>query len=181
MKASKTKRIYLIILVSIFIFRLNLYAAPSQIPSTQTAGGLDKMQEDQTKSKKLEQKIDTKREKPEIEEKFEEETKVPESEKVFINKINVEGAVLLTLDEVSKITSKYEKKKLSIGQIQRVADLITDVYRTKGYPTSRAYIPPQTIGKDGSVLIRVVEGKVGDISVKGNKWFKARLYKKKYS
>ncbi len=180
MTILKAKRVYFIVLTCFFIFRLNSYAAPVPgVPSSQTAGGLEKSQEDQTKSKKLEQKIETKKEKPEIEERVEEDTKVPESEKVLINKIKVEGAALLSTDELNKITSKYEKKKLSIGQIQKVADLITDTYRTKGYPTSRAYIPPQTIGKDGSVLIRVVEGKVGDISVKGNKYFKTRLYKKK--
>ncbi len=63
--------------------------------------------------------------------------------------------------------------------MQKVADLITDAYRVKGYPTSRAYIPPQTIGKDGVLLIRIVEGRVGEISVKGNKFFKSRIYKKK--
>ncbi|MFA5286740.1 MAG: ShlB/FhaC/HecB family hemolysin secretion/activation protein [Candidatus Omnitrophota bacterium] len=179
MAILKAKRISFILLTCIFIFRLNSYAAPSAIPSTQTAGGLEKSQEDQNKSKKLEKRIEEKKEKPKIEEKDQVTSAVPEGEKVLVKKINVEGGILLLPAELSKIIAPYEGKKLSIGEMQKVADLITDAYRVKGYPTSRAYIPPQTIVEGGVLIIRIVEGKVGDISVQGNKWFKARLYKKK--
>ena len=179
MKNLKTKRVFFVILAFIFSFALNLYAAPSNVPSTQTAGGLEKLREDEARSKWLKKKMEEKKAKPKIEEKETAATNVPEGEKVLIKKINVEGATLLSAYELAKITAQYENKELSLSQIQKVADLITDAYRTKGYPTSRAYIPPQTIGKDGSVLIKVVEGKVGDISVKGNKYFKSSMYKKK--
>ncbi len=179
MSILKAKRVFFVVLTCVFIFRLNSYAAPSSIPSTQTAGGLEKLQEDQSKGKKLEQKVEEKQKKPKIEEKDQVTSVVPEGEKVLVTKINVSGAVLLSAVELSEITASYENKKLTISEMQKVADLITDAYRTKGYPTSRAYIPPQTIGKDGALAIRIVEGKVGDISVKGNKWFKTSLYKKK--
>ncbi|HNW40079.1 MAG TPA: ShlB/FhaC/HecB family hemolysin secretion/activation protein [Candidatus Omnitrophota bacterium] len=175
MNILKAKRIFFIALTCIFIFKLNSYAIEPQ----QTAGGLEKLQEDQARSKKLEQRVGQKKEKPTIEEKDQVAAPVPEGEKVLVKKINVEGGVLLSPAELNKIVAPYENKKLSIGEMQKVADLITDLYRTKNYPTSRAYIPPQTIGKDGVMVIRIVEGKVGDISVKGNKYFKSRLYKKK--
>lgn len=175
MAILKTKCILFIILTSIFIFRLNSYAIEPQ----QTAGGLEKLQEDQAKSKKLEQRIGEKTKKPTIEEKDQVTGAIPEGEKVLIKRIDVGGGILLQPAKLSKIVAPYENKKLTISEMQKVADLITDAYRTKGYPTSRAYIPPQTIGKDGVLIIRIVEGKVGDISVKGNKWFKARIYKKK--
>ncbi len=62
--------------------------------------------------------------------------------------------------------------------MQKVADLITDQYRKKGYVTSRAYIPPQNI-KKGILIIRVVEGSLGNLEIKGNRYFKTSLLKRK--
>jgi len=44
--------------------------------------------------------------------------------------------------------------------------------------TSRAYLPPQTI-QEGLLTIIVIEGKLGDIQVKGNRFFRTSLLKKK--
>jgi hemolysin activation/secretion protein len=41
--------------------------------------------------------------------------------------------------------------------------------------TSRAYVPPQKI-QDGKVVIRIVEGHVGNVVIKGNRWFPGNLY-----
>ncbi len=177
MASLKLKIIPFVILTCVFILRLDAYAV--DVPATQTAGGLEKLREDQSRSRKLEQKVEEKKEKPRIEEQDQISAIAAEGEKVLVKKINVEGVILLSTAELSKITTLYENKKLAISEMQKVADLITDAYRTKNYPTSRAYIPPQTIGKDGVLIIRVVEGKVGDISVKGNKYFKSGIYKKK--
>jgi hemolysin activation/secretion protein len=74
--------------------------------------------------------------------------------------------------------AEYEGKELTFRQMQRAVDRITDQYRLKGYVTSRAYMPPQTI-EDGVLLIRVVEGKLGDVQIKGNMHFKTGLIRKK--
>jgi hemolysin activation/secretion protein len=175
MEILRIKRIIFVLFAFIFALKFNAYAIEPQ----QTAGGLEKLQADQDRSKRLEQKVTEKKEKPKIEEKEQAPAPVAEGEKVLVKKINVEGGILLSADEINKIAAPYQNKKLSINEMQKVADLITDAYRTKGYPTSRAYIPPQTIGKDGVLLIRIVEGRVGEVSVKGNKYFKSSLYKKK--
>ncbi|MFA5196317.1 MAG: ShlB/FhaC/HecB family hemolysin secretion/activation protein, partial [Bacteroidales bacterium] len=51
-------------------------------------------------------------------------------------------------------------------------------YREKGYSTSRAFLPPQTI-KDGILTIKIIEGKVGKINIKGNRYFRTSLLEKK--
>ena len=155
-------------LLSVFLFNLHAFAAPSGVPATQTAGGIEKLQSDSDKSKKLEEKLKEGTGKPKAKGKEEVVIGAPEGEKVLIKKINVEGALLLTDMEIIKITSEYENKSISFAEMQKVADLITDAYRAKGYVTTRAFIPPQTIKQDGVLLIRVVEGTVGDISINGN-------------
>jgi hemolysin activation/secretion protein len=104
---------------------------------------------------------------------------VPESqEKVFIKAITVTGVTLISEKELRKIIQPYEGKELSVKDMQKVADLITDAYRKKGYVTSRAYIPPQKI-ENQTLELRVMEGITGNIDVKGNKYFKTQILKKK--
>ncbi|MBZ0166861.1 MAG: BamA/TamA family outer membrane protein, partial [Candidatus Omnitrophica bacterium] len=44
----------------------------------------------------------------------------------------------------------------------------------KGYVTSRAYIPPQSLS-NGRLIIKVVEGKLGELDIRGNQHFKSDL------
>ena len=88
------------------------------------------------------------------------------------------GSTLLSAKEIKDIISGYENKELALDEMQKVADAITDAYRQKGYVTSRAYLAPQKI-VGGNLEIRVIEGFTGDIQVKGNRYFKTELYRKK--
>jgi hemolysin activation/secretion protein len=56
---------------------------------------------------------------------------------------------------------------LRFAQLQAVADAITRAYRLSGFIVSTAYLPTQTPGPDRVVEIRVIEGRVGQIQVKG--------------
>ncbi len=88
--------------------------------------------------------------------------------KVFVSKFLVEGNTLLDESIVRSIISPYEGKELSIEEINAVADLLTAKYRESGYITTRAFVPTQEI-KNKVVVIRVADGKVGAITVVGNK------------
>jgi len=149
----------------------------SQPPTPQTAGGVYQQLREKIRMRELEEKIREERPKPE--EAAPEEI-IPEDAgpKVMVTTITVEGVTLLTEQEIQAITSKFEGRELSLKAIQKIADLITDEYRKKGYATSRAYIPPQTI-KEGLLIIRVVEGKLGKLEIKGNLYFKTSLLEKK--
>ena len=100
-----------------------------------------------------------------------------QAEKAFVKKINVTRVTLLSDKEVSEIITPFENKELSLADMQKVVDLITDAYRRKGYVTSRAYLPPQKIA-DGVLEIMAVEGTVGDVTIKGNKFFRTTLIRK---
>ncbi len=123
----------------------------------------------------LRERIEKEKLPPEIEEKLPTvPLPVSRDEKAFIKKINVTRATLISSREISEIISPFENKELSLAEMQKVVDLITDAYRKKGYVTSRAYLPPQKI-TDGVLEIMVIEGTTGDIEVKGNRFFRAKL------
>ncbi|MCX5708004.1 MAG: hypothetical protein NTY14_03365 [Candidatus Omnitrophica bacterium] len=154
-----------------FVFVITCFAQ-----TTPTAGGITAQQRELEKEKKIEKKIGTEKTKAQ-------ETLTPEmlsdtGPKVLVKSINVEGATLLTQQEITAITSPYQGMELSLRSMQKIADLITDEYRKKGYATSRAYLPPQSI-KEGVLLIKVVEGKLGQLEIRGNQHFKTSLLEQK--
>lgn len=58
---------------------------------------------------------------------------------------------------------------LSFAQLQAAADAVTAAYRQAGFVVSLAYLPAQTIGADGLLEIRVMEGRLGQVLVQGNR------------
>ena len=165
----------------LFFFFLQIYSAYSQTPPvSQSAGGLQKMEEELEEKKDLEQRILKEKEEEEEEEIIEEEKPLAEEKKVLIRKIMVEGATLVPRQVVDDIVNAYEGRELTLRQMQKICDLITDEYRKRGFVTSRAYLPPQTI-RDGILRIMVVEGKVGEVDIEGNRFFKTSLLMRKLS
>jgi len=148
-------------------------------PPEQETGGQERMRQMQDAEKALREKIETKESAPAIEQNIP-ETALPEGseQKVSVKKITVTGVTLFRAKEINSITAPFENKELSLKEMQKAANLITDLYRKNGYITSRAYIPPQKIG-EGSLEITVLEAAMGDVEVKGNQFFKDSLFKKK--
>lgn len=167
-------RINLILLGIIFVF----LALPAFAQSPEQ---IDKAQKEIDKEIKLRERIEEKKPAIDIEDKVSEETAqvgIQSTQKVTVKAIIVTGATLLSEEEISDIISPYQGQELMLKDMQKIADLITDAYRKKGYITSRAYLPPQKI-KDSELEIRVLEGFTGDIEVKGNKYFKSKLLQSK--
>jgi len=154
-------------------------SAYSQPPSGQTGGGLQKQEQQIQTEERLEKQIKEKRKRPErpvVEEKPTQP--IAEGQKKLISKIKVEGVTLLPKGVVDKIIKGYEGKELGVKEMQEVCDRITDEYRTRGWVTSRAYLPPQTI-KDAVLSVVVIEGKLGNVDVRDNKFYSAAQVKKK--
>ena len=146
-------------------------------PASQTAGGIVREETQRFRQKRLEERIES--EKAKTEDAGPTGTVTPDQgPKTLVSKITVEGSTLLSEDEIRAIVSPYEGKELSLETIQKIADLITDEYRKKGFVTSRAYIPPQKI-LNGQLIIKVVEGKLGKVDIKGNRYFSTSLLRKK--
>ena len=173
------KKTTVFFLFSCFILTITTSAYSQTPPPGQTGGGLQKQEQQIQTERRLEKQIKEKKKKPEepvVEEKPSEA--IPEGQKNLITKIDVQGVTLIPKEAVDKIVKNYEGKELGVKEMQKVCDLITDEYRTRGKVTSRAYLPPQTI-KDGVLIIMVIEGKLGNVEVRNNKFYSATQVKKK--
>ena len=158
------------------ILFLNLICFAENPPSSQQMGGQERARELQKQQEKLQNQVEQPKTKAKTEEKAPEETapQVTSETKVLIKGIKVTGVTLFTDGQIRALTNQYENKELTLKEIQGIAVHITDLYRKKGYITSRAYIPPQKMG-EGVLEVKVIEAKVGDISVTGNRFYSTKL------
>ena len=72
-----------------------------------------------------------------------------------------------------------EKRGLTLGQIDAVAEQLTIYYRKRGFFLTKVYIPAQEV-RDGVVGLTVLEGKLGSVSVSGNQRYKSKLIAKAF-
>ncbi len=117
--------------------------------------------------------------KPEIETKRVEELPPEAGVEVsfFVKEIAVEGKTYLKSSEVDETLAPYRNQTLTLRDLQRAARALTQKIRARGYVTTRVYVPPQKI-EDGVARFKILEGKLGQVRVQGNKRFKERLIKR---
>jgi hemolysin activation/secretion protein len=98
----------------------------------------------------------------------------PEAEKYrfFLEKINLQGATLLSEAQINALKTEFEGRNVSLAEVYRLVSLLNKMYADAGYFTCLAIIPRQKI-ENGRVLVRVIEGKVGNVTVSGNQYTKA--------
>lgn len=90
------------------------------------------------------------------------------SEKEFlVTKIKITGNRVLSEKTLAPIVKKYEGKYLNLSELQKIAALITEEYQKRSYILAKAYIPEQKI-LNGVVEIAVLEGRVGEIKIRGD-------------
>lgn len=90
--------------------------------------------------------------------------------KVRVERFRITGNTAVAAEELAPIVAPFTGKDIGFSELKGVADLITDAYRKKGYTIARAYIPQQEI-RDGVVEIAVIEGRFGEIVIRGNKHY----------
>lgn len=97
---------------------------------------------------------------------------VPEV-KLSLKKLEFTESKILSKEFLDSIAEKYECKDIVIGDLYKVMDEINAEYSKKGYLVAKAILKPQKIA-DGEVLITLIEGKAGKVSVTGNKVTKTK-------
>lgn len=89
---------------------------------------------------------------------------------VKVDHLELEGNTALPTSAFQDILDGYQGRLLSFEDIRRIADAIVTRYRENDYLTVSAYLPEQDL-TDGTVKIRVVESKIGEVTVEGAKHY----------
>lgn len=76
--------------------------------------------------------------------------------------------------------AKRYREEMSIGQLQEVANKLTDFYRQSGLVIAQVFVPEQTV-EDGVVKLHVLEGNLGGTVVVDNEDYSAELLKSPFT
>lgn len=132
-------------------------------------------------TQKAEEKIEQKRNIPEdlVETQDLPDTEVKGDDlKILINDIQFSPSTLLSAEELETIAKEYEGKELTLTEMQKLATIITGIYREKGFLSAKAIVPPQNI-TDGVLKIQLIEAEIEEIKVNGNRWTRSSFVKGK--
>jgi hemolysin activation/secretion protein len=82
-----------------------------------------------------------------------------------VKEIIVTGNTVIPPGEISALTDPLVGTSVSLSELQTVAEKITQLYLNNNYITSRAFVPADQDINDGSIEIKIVEGKLERIEV----------------
>lgn len=74
------------------------------------------------------------------------------------------------------IRDQRKKRGITLGQIESIADKITNFYRERGFILAKAYIPKQQV-RDGVVTLTLLLGMLGSVEVNNNNMYSASSLK----
>lgn len=87
-----------------------------------------------------------------------------------IVRFDVEGNTLLPATAVEQLLAPYTGKERDFGAVQMALETLEGAYRKKGYSIVRVVLPEQELNH-GVVHLRVIESKIGKVTVQGNRHF----------
>jgi len=87
---------------------------------------------------------------------------------IRVDRYRVEGSTIFDEEELAEVTQPFTGESVSFTDLLQARSAVTELYTDNGYLTSGAFIPPQSI-EDNVVVIQVVEGRLEDINITGNR------------
>ena len=98
---------------------------------------------------------------------------------VEVREIEIEGNTVVASEVLRDIAKPYEGRALTFADLENLRDQLTLAYVKRGFATSGASLPDQTL-HDGVLRVQIVEGRLGeiDVDVRGRfrpSYFRSRL------
>lgn len=90
---------------------------------------------------------------------------------IRLNGVTTDPSQILSDDEIKVITNEYVGKDVSIKDLYSMVEKINKLYEDKGYVTCQAFLLQQSV-ENGIIKITLIEGKTGDVDIKGTQWTK---------
>ena len=100
-----------------------------------------------------------------------------QSTKFVLRSIRFSKSEQLTRDELTGIVQPWLGKEVGFADLTAIVEQVNKLYRSKKIFTAAAILPKQEI-KDGVVIVRLVEGKLGKVNVEGNSYIQSEYVQK---
>lgn len=87
-----------------------------------------------------------------------------------VQRFEVQGGSLLSADQIAEALGRFEGPDKTVAELQQAAEALEAAYQDQGFGAVQVTVPEQDITQ-GVVRLRVVERRIGKVSVEGNKEF----------
>ena len=96
----------------------------------------------------------------------------PGTVQIFVRDVMVTGNTVFSEAEINDVTAPFKNRTLVTEDLERLRLALTLLYINKGYLTSGAIIPDQDVVA-GVIAVHMIEGRLTNITVEGNRWFRS--------
>lgn len=103
-----------------------------------------------------------------------------ESVTFSLKDIRLSGNAAIPSRELRPLVESYLDRDITLTDVNEMVSSIKRYYRGKGYIAVYVYVPPQNV-KEGTLEIAIVEGRLGNLEISGNKWFSTDILKKQFT
>jgi len=90
---------------------------------------------------------------------------------VVVQEFRITGNSVFSDAQLAAVTDPYKGRPLSAEDLEQLRQRLTLLYVDAGYVNSGAVLPDQQI-ENGVVHYEIVEGRLTDLSLEGNRWFR---------
>lgn len=97
---------------------------------------------------------------------------------IFIRDIRLTGNTAFTSEQLAEVTAPYTNRDVTAEDLEALRLALTTFYINRGYVTSGALIPEQTVA-EGVLDMQIVEGKLAEIKVDDLKWFQPSYFQRR--
>lgn len=93
-----------------------------------------------------------------------------QTERFDIDHFEIEGNTLLKPDEIEAVLKPFTGKQREHGDVQRAIEALRQHYRSGGFSVVWVVAPEQDLDR-GVVTLRVIEARIGKVTLSGNRFF----------
>lgn len=86
---------------------------------------------------------------------------------IQVNRFELDRSAILSDADLQSILGPMEGTTVSLRDLFQAIEAINRLYDARGFPAARAVLPPQDV-VDGTIQIRLVEARVGELVIEGN-------------
>jgi hemolysin activation/secretion protein len=90
-----------------------------------------------------------------------------------ISRFHIEGNTLLDNAEVEKQLAPFTGKAKDFGTVQEAIEALEKAYRSRGFSMVMVTLPEQEL-ESGVVRLKVIETRIGKITIEGNRFFEQK-------
>ena len=103
----------------------------------------------------------------------------PQGPSLLLRQVILKGNTVRSSAQLDFLIAPYRNRQVTVQQLQDLAQAIQREYRSRGYLTTVAFVPPQQI-EEGRVVIQVLEGRLGELIIEGQRYFSATQIRREW-